>query len=29
VFTPRDFGLTEIMGQIVDVVREANALDER
>ena len=26
VFTPRDFGLTDIMGQIVDVVREANAL---
>jgi (2R)-ethylmalonyl-CoA mutase len=29
VFTPKDFGLTEIMGQIVDVVRAANALDER
>jgi (2R)-ethylmalonyl-CoA mutase len=29
VFTPKDFGLTDIMGQIVDVVREANGLDER
>ena len=29
VFTPKDFGLTEIMGQIVDVVREANGLDDR
>jgi (2R)-ethylmalonyl-CoA mutase len=27
VFTPKDFGLTDIMGQIVDVVREANGLD--
>ncbi|SCX52551.1 (R)-ethylmalonyl-CoA mutase [Klenkia marina] len=26
VFTPKDFGMTDIMGQIVDVVREANAL---
>jgi (2R)-ethylmalonyl-CoA mutase len=26
VFTPKDFGLTEIMGQIVDVVREAHGL---
>ncbi|WP_448609853.1 methylmalonyl-CoA mutase family protein [Geodermatophilus sp. URMC 60] len=26
VFTPKDFGLTDIMGQIVDVVREANGL---
>ncbi|SNR44464.1 protein meaA [Blastococcus mobilis] len=26
VFTPKDFGLTEIMGQIVDVIREANDL---
>src|ERR671933_341548 len=26
VFTPKDFGLTDIMGQIVDVVREANEL---
>jgi (2R)-ethylmalonyl-CoA mutase len=26
VFTPKDFGLTEIMGQVVDVVREANDL---
>jgi (2R)-ethylmalonyl-CoA mutase len=29
VFTPKDFGLTEIMGQVVDVIREANGLDER
>ncbi len=29
VFTPKDFGLTQIMGQIVDVVRESNGLDER
>ena len=29
VFTPKDFGLTDIMGQIVDVVREANGLDEQ
>jgi (2R)-ethylmalonyl-CoA mutase len=29
VFTPKDFGLTDIMGQVVDVVREANGLDER
>ena len=26
VFTPKDFGMTDIMGQIVDVVREANEL---
>ena len=26
VFTPKDFGLTEIMGDVVDVVREANGL---
>ena len=26
VFTPKDFGLTDIMGQIVDVIREANGL---
>ncbi len=26
VFTPKDFGLTDIMGAIVDVVREANDL---
>ena len=26
VFTPKDFGLTEIMGSVVDVVREANGL---
>ena len=29
VFTPKDFGLTQIMGEIVDVVREANGLDEK
>ena len=27
VFTPKDFGLTEIMGGIVDVIRTANGLD--
>ncbi|MCV2488777.1 methylmalonyl-CoA mutase family protein [Geodermatophilus sp. YIM 151500] len=27
VFTPKDFALTEIMGQVVDVVREAHGLD--
>jgi ethylmalonyl-CoA mutase len=27
VFTPKDVGLTDIMGQIVDVVRAANGLD--
>jgi (2R)-ethylmalonyl-CoA mutase len=27
VYTPKDFGLTEIMGGIVDVIREANELD--
>jgi (2R)-ethylmalonyl-CoA mutase len=26
VFTPKDFGLTEIMGAVVDVIREANGL---
>jgi (2R)-ethylmalonyl-CoA mutase len=29
VFTPKDFGLTDIMGQIVDVIREANGLDQK
>jgi (2R)-ethylmalonyl-CoA mutase len=29
VFTPKDFGLTDIMGQIVDVIREAQGLDEQ
>ena len=29
VFTPKDFGLTEIMGSVVDVVREANGLGEK
>ncbi len=27
VYTPKDFGLTEIMGGIVDAIRAANALD--
>ncbi|MCM3515652.1 protein meaA [Nocardioides sp. P86] len=27
VYTPKDFGLTEIMGGIVDVIREAHGLD--
>jgi (2R)-ethylmalonyl-CoA mutase len=27
VYTPKDFGLTEIMGGIVDVIRHANGLD--
>jgi (2R)-ethylmalonyl-CoA mutase len=27
VYTPKDFGLTEIMGGIVDVIRKANGLD--
>ncbi|MGZ4624589.1 MAG: protein meaA [Blastococcus sp.] len=29
VFTPKDFGLTEIMGAVVDVIREAHGLDEK
>jgi (2R)-ethylmalonyl-CoA mutase len=29
VFTPKDFGLTDIMGEIVDVIREVNGLDEK
>jgi (2R)-ethylmalonyl-CoA mutase len=29
VFTPKDFGLTEIMGSVVDVIRAANGLDEK
>jgi (2R)-ethylmalonyl-CoA mutase len=29
VFTPKDFGLTDIMGQVVDVIREANGLDAK
>jgi (2R)-ethylmalonyl-CoA mutase len=28
VYTPKDFGLTEIMGGIVEVIREANGLDQ-
>jgi (2R)-ethylmalonyl-CoA mutase len=27
VYTPKDFGLTEIMSGIVDVIRKANGLD--
>ena len=27
VFTPKDFGLTDIMGQVVDVIRSANDLE--
>ncbi len=27
VFTPKDFGLTEILARVVDVIREANFLD--
>ena len=27
VYTPKDFGLTGIMGGIVDVIRRANGLD--
>jgi (2R)-ethylmalonyl-CoA mutase len=27
VYTPKDYGLTEIMGGIVDVIRKANGLD--
>ena len=27
VYTPKDFGLTEIMSGIVDVIRRANGLD--
>jgi (2R)-ethylmalonyl-CoA mutase len=27
VYTPKDFGLTEIMGGFVDVIRKANELD--
>jgi ethylmalonyl-CoA mutase len=27
VYTPKDFGLTEIMGGVVDVIRKANGLD--
>src|SRR3712207_385650 len=29
VFTPKDFGMTDIMGEIVDVVRSAQGLDEK
>jgi len=28
VFTPKDFGMTDIMGAIVDVVRAAHGLDD-
>ena len=27
VFTPKDFGMTDIMGRIVDEVRKANGLE--
>jgi ethylmalonyl-CoA mutase len=27
VYTPKDFGLTAIMGGIVDVIRKAHSLD--
>jgi ethylmalonyl-CoA mutase len=27
VFTPKDFGITEIIGRIVDEIRTANKLD--
>ncbi len=27
VYTPKDFGLTEIMGGFVDVIRRANGLE--
>ena len=27
VFTPKDFGITEIIGRIVDEIRKANKLD--
>ena len=27
VFTPKDFGITEIIGRIVDEIRKANQLD--
>jgi (2R)-ethylmalonyl-CoA mutase len=26
VFTPKDFGITDIMGRIVEVIRAANGL---
>ena len=29
VFTPKDFGLNDIMDQVVDVIREANGLPGR
>jgi (2R)-ethylmalonyl-CoA mutase len=29
VFTPKDFGLTQIMGEVVEVIREAHGLDEQ
>jgi (2R)-ethylmalonyl-CoA mutase len=29
VFTPKDFGLTDIMGEVVEVIREANGLAEQ
>ena len=29
VFTPKDFGLTDIMGEFVDIIRRARGLDAR
>src|SRR3954466_10824979 len=29
VFTPKDFGLTDIMGQVVEVIRDAHGLDDK
>jgi ethylmalonyl-CoA mutase len=29
VFTPKDFGLTSIMGEVVEVIREAHGLDQK
>jgi (2R)-ethylmalonyl-CoA mutase len=29
VFTPKDFGLNDIMGQFVTIIRAARGLDER
>jgi (2R)-ethylmalonyl-CoA mutase len=29
VFTPKDFGLTDIMGEFVDIIRQARGLDAR
>jgi ethylmalonyl-CoA mutase len=29
VFTPKDFALTDIMSQIVDVIRESHGLEDK